>query len=56
MRTTTCCFSIVIADKRRDDAIGLAGTYDKRHQFEEPYEGKLSSTVLKPSGGGDSVA
>ena len=42
--------------QRRDDAIGLAGTYDKRHQFEEPYEGKLSSTVLKPSGGGDCVA
>ncbi len=33
-----------------------AGTYDKRQEFEEPYEGKLSRTVLKPSGGGDPVA
>jgi RNA-directed DNA polymerase len=34
----------------------LAGTYDQRQEPEEPYEGKLSRTVLKPSGGGDPVA
>ena len=43
--------------KERDDELRrLAGTYDKRQEFEEPYEGKLSRTVLKPSGGGDPVA
>jgi len=42
--------------KRDDELLGLAGTYDKRQEFEEPYEGKLSRTVLKPSGGGDPVA
>ena len=43
--------------KERDDELRrLVGTYDKRHEFEEPYEGKLSRTVLKPSGGGDPVA
>jgi len=42
--------------QRDDESICLAGTYDKRHEFEEPYEGKLSRTVLKPSGGGDPVA
>ena len=34
----------------------LAGTHDKRQEFEEPYDGKLSRTVLQPSGGGDPVA
>jgi hypothetical protein len=34
----------------------LTGTHDKRQQVEEPYEGKLSRTVLKPSGGGDPAA
>jgi hypothetical protein len=35
--------------KERDDELHrLAGTYDKRQRFEEPYEGKPSRTVLKP--------
>jgi RNA-directed DNA polymerase len=43
--------------KDRDDELRrLVGTHDKRQEFEEPYEGKLSRTVLKPSGGGDPVA
>jgi RNA-directed DNA polymerase len=33
-----------------------AGTPDKRQALEEPYEAKVSRTVLKPSGGGDPVA
>ena len=32
------------------------GAYDKGHITEEPCDGKPSSTVLKPSGGGDSFA
>ena len=30
-----------------------AGTHDKRQELEEPYDAKVSRTVLKPSGGGD---
>jgi len=42
--------------QREAEFAGLAGTHDKRQEFEEPYDGKLSRTVLKPSGGGDPVA
>ena len=42
--------------QREAEFTRLAGTYDKRQAFEEPYEGKLSRTVLQPSGGGDPVA
>lgn len=34
----------------------LRGAHDKRQPVEEPYDGKLSSTVLKPSRRGDSPA
>ena len=33
-----------------------AGTDDNVKRCEEPYDGKLSRTVLQPSGGGDPVA
>jgi len=42
--------------QREAELSGPAGTHDKRQEFEEPYDGKLSRTVLKPSGGGDPVA
>ncbi len=41
---------------REAELSGPAGTHDKRQELEEPYDGKLSRTVLKPSGGGDPVA
>jgi hypothetical protein len=34
----------------------VEGAPDKRQTLEEPCDGKLSRTVLKPSGGGDPVA
>jgi hypothetical protein len=34
----------------------MLGTFDRRPVIEEPCEAKVSRTVLKPSGGGDSAA
>ena len=34
----------------------LLGTNDSRQMIEEPCDAKVSSTVLKPSGGSDPVA
>jgi hypothetical protein len=43
--------------KQRDAELAQpAGTIDNCQQIEEPYEGKLSRAVLKPSGGGDPAA
>jgi RNA-directed DNA polymerase len=40
----------------RDFISRLEGSYDKSQSAEEPCDAKVSSTVLKPSGGGDPAA
>jgi RNA-directed DNA polymerase len=43
-------------DRKTAEDRTAAGTNDNRQMIEEPCDAKVSSTVLKPSGGGDPVA
>jgi len=57
MHATTSCLSIAaVISIVPTTLLGSHGTHDKGQQIEEPYEGKLSRTVLKPSGEGDLAA
>ena len=58
MCVITDTYSIDIATKRNQPVTnyGLMGTNDNDQVLEEPDEPKGSRPVLKPSGGGDSVA
>ena len=50
MTTGNSCTDTATMRKRRQTATGMP---DKHQTIEEPGEGKLSRTVLKPSRGGD---
>ena len=43
-------------DKKTAEDRSAAGTNDNRQMIEKPCDTKVSSTVLKPSGGSDPVA